>query len=226
MLNVPDDSFKMEWLRNNLPVMVQPKIDTLTGNRFRAMFVDFKPHYVHLRTIYDGEASYNRYHKSIINQFGSLLYRTFNMLVYRRTADVESLIYDTRQSPKGWDMIYVRDSNHTQNWNRGDVLQLFTFSIFYHYKTTAWFNEWELYPGTTRPIVYSNTCNHLHGPKNMNEDMEMKIWDTYPVYEGGYDEAERYAQTVCNVDFNLITCCRRQKRSQYQPRSLRVFKIY
>lgn len=214
---------KLLWLQHNLPVFIQPQFDIRQGNSLRAVFVDFTNDYVDVSVVYDGEASYNRYHKSVLNVMGSLIYRTFNMLVYGRTADVESLIYDTRHHPTTWDMIYVRDGNGEQNWNNGDILKLSTFSIFHHYKTTIWRNNWTLYPNTTRPIVYSNTCNHLHGPIDMNPELDMYVSDTYPVYEGNRKDAERFGQTHCRIDFNLITCCRRQK--EYFKR-LHVWKTY
>lgn len=90
-----------------------------------------------------------------------------------------------------WLTIFTPDYCKTQVWNKGDRKNF--RSEFQEYSTIIPRSAWEFYPNTSRPMLFVNTWNHLHGPINLNPDLQMTTWTTYPVYVGN---AEQFIKTV------------------------------
>jgi hypothetical protein len=208
-------SDRLTWLRNNLPVIVQPECDIKAGFALVGVFVRSEGNKIHLRIIYEGEGSYDRRpkRKEILNSFGTLIYRSFNYFTYRRTADIDQLCFENVDfngvKENAWKSLSTTDYNGEQSWNRGLKKDFcFCYSFTYHYNLEAEYSKWGKYGDTSRPILYLNTCNHLHGPEDKNPDLSKKFWLDYPVWEGDSQAAELYARNICVHKKNLFSCFR------------------
>ncbi len=100
----------LAFLRDCLPIVVQPEVDVRHGFPLHATVVAFEREDVNhgaqhhrdpsapprrrllVSHIYVGEGSYNRRAPETLNRIGTLLYRTFNFYQFARTADVNDLI--------------------------------------------------------------------------------------------------------------------------------------
>ena len=89
---------------------------------------------------------------------------TFNRLKYKRTADVDTIIYHgvdaipskTADSPPKWTYIQLVDySGDSQTMRRGDKLNMLKFfSLVYHHNAYINYDVWTIWKG--RPVVYLN----------------------------------------------------------------------
>lgn len=167
------------WLRLSLPIFAQPLVDISKGNGLVGTFVKFEGNACHIRVIYEGESTYNRYDPYKENRFGAFLYRSFNYLQYRRTADINQLCIDFDE-PSGsnkniWNSIWSVDGSGIQSWNRGTKRDCcFVYSLMHHYDFEIDFEDWE--KESSRPIVYLNTGNHLMGSTDLNPQMDKRLW--------------------------------------------------
>ena len=94
----------------------------------------------------------------------SFFYMTFNRMNYKRTADVDTIIYhgvdlsnekqDTHSSK--WSYIELVDySGDSQTMRKGDKLNMLSFfSLVYHHNAYINYDVWTIWKG--RPIVYLN----------------------------------------------------------------------
>src|ERR1700712_4385746 len=86
---------RYNWLRCNLPVIIQPLIDVKNGNALRCVFVDFTDDSSEcsLALVYDSEASYNRFKPDWLSHIGTFWYRSYNLWLYGRTSDVNHMCF-------------------------------------------------------------------------------------------------------------------------------------
>ena len=103
----------------------------------------------------------------------SFFYMTFNRLKYKRTADVDTLVYHGVDNPLNkkkslsdtsskldrkqmWTYVELIDySGDSQSMRQGDKFNLFhLFSLVYHHNAYINYEVWEFH--RQRPIVYLN----------------------------------------------------------------------
>ena len=102
----------------------------------------------------------------------SFFYMTFNRLKYKRTADVDTLVYhgvpdlspsnikkmnnEKNRLDSLWTYIELVDySGDSQSMKRGDKLNMLNmFSLVYHHNAYLNYNVWTMEHG--RPIIYLN----------------------------------------------------------------------
>lgn len=216
-LACPSEEQKLSWLRSNLPVIVQPVHDCQNGFDFLCAFVEFIPKAdawtAELRLVYRGEGSYSRQDKKVLNPVGSWLYRSFNYLSFGRTCDInqiafEGIRFDPKKDELPWKCVSTVDWNGPQEWSKGtkkDVL--LHYSLVHHYHLEAEFDGWEKQENS-RPILFINTGNHLHGPEDANPELKKVRFERYPVFEGDPDDAEDFGKVLVPHRCNMLTCCR------------------
>ena len=203
---------EIHWLEHCLPVFVHPKHD-IEDNGLLAIFVEFIGSNCHLKLVFASEASYNCRNPKERNMFGSLIYRTHNLMQYKRTADIKyltfhgvNLDYDAalNGSNSPWFSISSSDFSGEQNFSNGVLFQFcLVYSCFEHYTDEIPKSQWRMH-SKYRPLVYLNTCNHMFSNLDLNLDMEKHYWNVYPVLSGNSDAAQRFGQLFVP---NKVNCC-------------------
>ena len=187
-----------KWVYRYMPLIVQTELDINAGFGLVAVFYNYVKeknamefHYVFKVRLVDkfdmeGESAYSRSFRERPNRFMSFFYMTFNRIKYKRTADVDTLIYhgvpdlsyaslkarkkyffseQSKATPQ-WSYIELVDySGDSQSMRKGDKFNLGTmFSLVYHHNAFLNYNVWTIIQN--RPVVYLNisyvfTCDSL-----------------------------------------------------------------
>ena len=186
-----------------------------------------------------GEASYNRQSPQHLNRLGTILYRSYNYFQYKRTADINLMVFRginlDPSAAKPWKSIWTIDHCGEQTWSRGSRANfLYFYSLDLHYEKEISFEDWKLlethehepiqppspsapspssqqasYHAICRPLVYLNTNNHLIGATDHNPALPKKYWKHYEVWLGSRNDAEHFARTHLPVKWNLALLFRR-----------------
>jgi len=175
--------------------------------------------------LFESEASYNRRDPNRLNRIGTFCYRSYNYRTYRRTADVNYLVFTgvdlDPNAKRPWTALATTDFCGTQTWNRGDKRDfLWIYSLVHHYRATFAFDEWQC--TGTRPHVYINTANHMIAPTDRNPSLTKHRWVNYAVWAGDRQEAELFGKTHVPMKFNLYSLLHGVQHYACQP--LRVLR--
>lgn len=103
-----------------------------------------------------------------------------------------------------WRSVFTTDHGGEQQWSQGAKRNVGDwFSLMHHYRAEVPRAEWQLQPGTQRPLVFLNTCNHMIGQVDNNPRMAKFQWLDYPFEAGDPDAAFSYVvdhvPTKCNL---------------------------
>ena len=148
-----------------------------------------------------GESAYSRTTFPQPNRLLSFFYMTFNRLKYKRTADVDTLVFHGVSDPMYpapsvsvvssdseddtsshlWTYVELIDySGDTQTMRQGDKLNAFhMFSLVYHHNAYINYEVWE-FQGT-RPLVYLNISTDIHSlcpSTNTRAIISSRTWTT------------------------------------------------
>lgn len=205
---------ELAWLRRCLPIIVQPEIDIRIGNEFVKIFFHFERDEASgalackLCVVFAGESSYNRLQEEIENSIATICYRTFNRRTYKRTADINYMEFRgvdlDPSAATPWTSIFSQDHGGAQQWAQGEKRDVGNwFSLMHHYRAEVPRADWTVLPGTHRPYVFLNTCNHMIGQRDNNPRMSKFEWTDYPFEAGEPDDAFDYVvehvPTKCNL---------------------------
>ena len=173
--------------------------------------------------VFDGEGSYQRSNPTSYNRFATCFYRSFNYSQYRRTADVNRLIYHgVNLDPAAtapWSSIETTDYPKEQSWSRGDLFNCCCwFSCMSHYRENLPWASWEVESGGA-PVIWLATCNHMMSESNAaNAGVRFpgghRRWGgeshPYPCFLGSRAYADAWAEQPEHVAVkpNLCYCLR------------------
>jgi hypothetical protein len=150
------ERIELNWLRRNLPVIVQPVIDIQAGHAFQAIFYKFRREgqevTCEISLVLEGEATWADFSaccknwRPRVNPAMTYCYRTWNRFVYERTADINSIIFTgvsfTNKSAP-WRSIWTADGSGHQTWAHGSKAHYPCWAtICAHFTTDSPFEEW------------------------------------------------------------------------------------
>ena len=190
------------WVENCAPVIMQPELDVRNGYGLRLCFFHHNPgaRTVEVSLVYDGEGSYQRNCPHRHNTIATWFYRSFNFASYRRTADVNRLVYEgvdlsPSKDREWWTALRTTDypahadarPEGYQTWSRGDGCSCCCwFSLMSHYSRSVPAGSWEVITQTPQqkgsadgqgmnscsmhPVVWLATSNHMMCERNVNVD--------------------------------------------------------
>ena len=221
---------RVAWLRRCAPVIMQPAVDIRHGFGLRRIFFDFRAEErtCELSLVYDGEASYAWTRPASYNRVATFFYRSFNYRTYKRTADVDRLVYEGVDLARGgvdlphatphatpWEALFTTDYSRDQTWSRGDRGSVcWWFGVMSHYNArlpaAAWGRD---ATHRDRPVVWLSTSNHMMKECNVNAGTRFPggwhAWELggYEACFGTRDYAEAWAQQAMPVKTNCFSCC-------------------
>jgi len=171
------------WLRRCLPVFAQPEQDVRNGYGLQAVFVKFVGDECHVSHIYKGEASYDRWFPTCTNPLGTFLYRSFNYWTFRRTADIDDLVFRgvdlNPDSDKPWASIWTLDHAGSQTWSQGRKFNCLCYSFVHHYQEDVPFHSWSTYrepvvcSATPSPVPSDSESHKCYSPTCFSSDIHL-----------------------------------------------------
>lgn len=184
-----EDALYLDWLRRCLPVVRQPAVDVGNGHPLAHVFTKFRYDGSHglcaeVSMVYDGEATYTtccaRKNTPRVATLPTFMYRSWNRFAYGRTADINSIVFlniDLADPVKPWRAIWSFDDSGEQTFTEGDGTHCCGwFTVMKHRVRETPLEAWNLLQGTTRPIVFVNTSNHMMAHRDANPHLEKMEW--------------------------------------------------
>eukprot|EP00242_Pyramimonas_sp_CCMP2087_P008007 CAMPEP_0198199666 /NCGR_PEP_ID=MMETSP1445-20131203/2885_1 /TAXON_ID=36898 /ORGANISM="Pyramimonas sp., Strain CCMP2087" /LENGTH=276 /DNA_ID=CAMNT_0043869551 /DNA_START=254 /DNA_END=1084 /DNA_ORIENTATION=+ len=207
-------SREMAWLRQCLPIILQPKLDIQNGYGLVRIFFNFRHEVLNnfeliceLELVYEGEGCYSRPKPTLHNDCATYGYRAKNLHQYGRTGDINHMQFrgvNVSGTGQPWRSVYTVDSSGDQSWSQGNGGDCFSwFSIMKHYQKEVAYDEWQR--RGDRPLLYVNTFNHMMGPRDSNPKMQKFHYERYAVSRGTRDDAERFVKTLLPVKPNFYS---------------------
>jgi len=135
------DTATSTLLRRCLPIFVVPEVDEVNGNGLCGVVVEpmLDRQQLGVYVVYQAESSYSYRTPSRVNRVATFFYRTFNRMLYRRTADRDYLwvkgVHDSGHAHlPPFRAISTTDYAGRQTWSRGDACVCpGWFSVMRHY---------------------------------------------------------------------------------------------
>ena len=196
----------------HLPVISQPAHDVENGYGLVCVFAEPREgeggREVALSLVFHGEASYSRRDPLTVNRLGTFLYRSYNYYAYKRTADINTLVYrGVSDDGDGWASLWTDDhcGDGEQTWSQGSKRDLlWHYSLTRHHVRDVPRGSWAVHGRSARPVVFVNVMNHLFGETDLLPGVRRTVHARYPVYVGGRDAAERFARGCVPTKPNLF----------------------
>ena len=164
---------ELDWLRRNLPVLVQPEIDIKAGHPFQCLFYKFRREgdevTCEISLVLEGEATWADFSgcckswQPRVNIAMTYCYRTWNRFVYERTADINSFIFtgvSFTNKTKPWRSIWTADGSGPQTFAHGTLSHYPCWAtICAHYTIDLPFETWRK-EGDTHSPEEDDGCNN------------------------------------------------------------------